>query len=241
MVKTNRSILYLLFFLLLTPKILLTQTHKKIIGAEQQNCTLFADAGPDQTICAPGATVQLQGQISGNYCHFYWSPTTGLDHPYQSHPMATVNQSMAYTLSAIGPNPNGTNLIFNGDFEQGDVGFSSNYFWDPSGVLNEEAYFITTRGDLAKWDWQPCTDHTSSSGNMMCVNASTLGGVDVWCQTVNVQPYTDYIFSLWLVTLHPSSPAQLQFSINDQVVGEPFNASPQTCLWEENCTSRIPY
>ncbi len=207
------------------------------VGPSTTICNLSADAGTDQSICSPGGFVGLNGNANGDYCYYYWSPTSGLTNPYTLNPTASVTTTTTYSLTAVGPNPNGQNLIFNGDFEQGDVGFTSDYYWDPSGILDEEAYFITTRGDYARYDWQPCMDHTSNSGNMMAVNASLQGNVKVWCQQVNVSPDTDYIFSLWLVTLFPANPAILQFSINGQVIGEPFSASPQTCLWQQNCTA----
>ncbi|MEO1624038.1 MAG: T9SS type B sorting domain-containing protein [Bacteroidota bacterium] len=241
MVKTIPPI-YVLFLSVLAISTGVSLSSIQEIAPEKReqsslNCSLWTDAGPDQSICQPGGSLQLNGQAGDDYCDHYWTPVTGLSAPRSLNTQAWVSQTTTYTLTAVGPDPTAPNLIFNPDFEAGDVGFRSNYFWDDSGVLNEEAYVLTTRGDFAKWDWDRCTDHTSGSGNMMCVNASTLGNVEVWCQTINVEPNTDYIFSLWLVTLFPASPARLEFHINGEVIGPPFTANPATCVWEQNCSA----
>lgn len=57
---------------------------------------------PSQTICE-GACVNIGvDPISG--ATFNWSPTTGLDDPTSSNPLACVSVNTIYTLTAVGPN-----------------------------------------------------------------------------------------------------------------------------------------
>jgi gliding motility-associated-like protein len=66
---------------------------------------------------------------------------------------------------------------------------------------------------------------------MMVVNGETTIGAEVWCETVNVLPNTDYVFETWVTTVVASNPAQLQFSINGVLVGNVFQAPSSNCLW----------
>ena len=182
-------------------------------------CGLTVDAGQDQAVCFPGQSVTLNGSFTGDACGFIWDPIIGLSDPNSLNPSVTVLGNQTYTLSAVAFDPAAPNLVVNGNFEAGNTSFTSNYTYAlPDGSLDEEEYTLVTVGSQARPEWGNCGDHTSGSGNMMAVNAATLGGVNVWCQTVPVAPNTNYIFSTWLVTLFPVSPAQLQFWIN----GMPF-------------------
>ncbi|MEO1260622.1 MAG: gliding motility-associated C-terminal domain-containing protein [Bacteroidota bacterium] len=194
----------------------------------------FVEAGDDVILCESGQ-VQLNGSIQGDYCSFEWTPFFGVSDPNILDPLANANiGSTTYYLSAYGFDPAAPNLVFNGDFESGNTGFSTAYTYQPNGDLNEENYRIANFGDEGRPEWDPCTD-LSGNGNMMLVNAATNGNIPVWCQTVNVQPNTSYVLSVWLVTLFPASPAELQFSVNGVNAGDVFNANPSTCIWEQNC------
>ena len=222
-------------FILSIWQILICVFAPDALSQQTNDCGLSVTAGRDSFLCNP-SSLTLQGNISGDICGFYWSPSDGLTDPRSLNPQAWIDRDRTYTLNAISTSSLGSNLIFNPGFELGDTGFTSDYYWDPSGVLNEEAYFITTRGDFAKWDWDLCNDHTTGFGNMMCVNASTRGNVAIWCQDITVAPNTDYLFSMWLVSLFRDSPAELEFRINGEVIGPPFNANPTTCQWEQRCS-----
>jgi hypothetical protein len=67
---------------------------------------------------------------------------------------------------------------------------------------------------------------------MMVVNGAGSPNQNVWCQTVSVNPNSQYVLSAWLTSVNPSSPALLQFSINGSVVGPIFSAGP-VCLWQQ--------
>lgn len=52
------------------------------------------------TLACPGSLVQLQATPGGTYS---WSPAAGLDDPAVFNPIATVEESITYTLTATGP------------------------------------------------------------------------------------------------------------------------------------------
>jgi gliding motility-associated-like protein len=66
---------------------------------------------------------------------------------------------------------------------------------------------------------------------MMIVNGAGLANVNIWQQTVNINPYSMYVFSCWLTSVTPSFPAQLQFFVNGVQIGAVFQATAVNCQW----------
>jgi large repetitive protein len=183
------------------------------------------NAGPDTTICNSGAA-QLHG--SGGLI-YQWSPSTGLSDPNIANPIATPAVTTTYILTASAANGS---ILLNGDFQQGNVGFYSDYTYSAT-VNNESYYYITPNPNSWHGMFSACPDHTTGTGNMMVVNGSSTPNTSVWCETVNVTPNTDYAFSCWLESVYSISPAILQFSINGVLLGTPFNASSTVCQWNQ--------
>lgn len=131
----------------------------------------------------------------------------------------------------------GGNIIFNGDFEQGDTLFTTDYILGTGGawglLSNPGTYAITTSPNLVHNNFQFCADHTSGAGNQMVVNGASTAGTNVWCQTVNVQPNTNYDFSTWVTSVeNTGNVAILQFSINGVNLGNTFSPSTVACNWQ---------
>src|SRR3972149_1171431 len=115
-------------------------------------------------------------------------------------------------------------LLVNGDFEQGNTGFSSGHTYspgiqDPNGGSGE--YTITTNPTLWNLDQAVASygDHTTGSGLMMAINGAT-SVMSAWGETVAVVPSTTYQFSGWLSDwgwILPSGTQQLD--INGRVFG----------------------
>jgi len=130
----------------------------------------------------------------------------------------------------------GSNLVYNGDFEDGNIGFSSDYNYDPNSTT-QGGYSIGT--DVTNAWWASCPDHTSGTGNMMIVDAAcgsngVPGGADLWCQTIQIQPNTDYIFSAWMANGNSAnSYAQLGFYFNGAIVGDTLTSSSTACNWTQ--------
>jgi large repetitive protein len=183
------------------------------------------DAGTGDSICI-GASAQLQGSGGLQYS---WSPAGSLDNPLIANPVATPTSTTTYTMTAWSPSGQ---VIPNGDFSSGNTAFSSAYGYN-SNLWVEGQYYVTNDPNLTHPNFSACTDHTGGSGNMMVVNGAGTPNVNVWCQSIPVIPNTDYVFSTWLASVHPSSPAILQFSINGVLLGAPFGATSTTCQWSQ--------
>lgn len=132
----------------------------------------------------------------------------------------------------------GSDIINNGDFENGNTGFNSDYTVGTGGawgqLSNPGTYAINVNPNNTHNNFSSCGDHTSGNGNMMIVNGANTAGSSVWCQTVNVQPNTDYQFSTWAMSVvNGANVAQLQFSINGSTLGTVFSPSSTSCIWSE--------
>lgn len=113
-------------------------------------------------------------------------------------------------------------LIVNGDFEAGNIGFSSTYQYVNSTIQNgmypEGRYTVNDNPTFNHANFWG-RDHTSGSGKFMIVNGAG-SPVNIWEQTVTVQPNTTYYFSAWAMSLNTVPPyAQLQFNVNGTNVG----------------------
>lgn len=202
---------------------------EKTVPAQPVNCNFTVDAGPDIVIC-PDDPGQLQGSINGNYNTFRWEPPTGLSNPNSLTPTVNTNIDRSYTLIAEGTS---SNLIVNGGFEDGSIApASTGYAYsDPNNFIfaGDGSYTIGNNATLGNiWG---CSPH---GGNWaMAINGATGGGVDVWCQTVNVTPGADHRFEAWIMGItipFMVSYANLEFSINGNVIGT-LEAPANTCTW----------
>jgi gliding motility-associated-like protein len=203
-------------------------TVTKLISVGVANADIIVT--PDTTICE-GGTKQLRTKPALSFC---WSPTTYLNDPNLPNPTTSTPQNITYYFTA---EVTGNNLIINGDFSAGNTGFSSDYRYTNPTNITEGEYNIGTNPQTWNPGMSNCPDHTTGNGNMMMVNGSgTLNSI-VWQQTITVTPNTNYAFSTWLQAVHPTSPAQLQFSINGQPLGNTINASATPCSWNQFYTT----
>ncbi|MDB5223990.1 MAG: hypothetical protein JWN83_2657 [Chitinophagaceae bacterium] len=179
----------------------------------------------DTTICF-GATKKLLSVPSLNFC---WTPTNYLDDPNSANPVTSTPQNITYYLNAA---VTGSNLITNGDFTNGNTGFTSEYNYATPNIT-EGQYFVGTNPQAWNASLSNCKDHTTSNSNMLLVNGSPTPDVNVWKQTITVTPNTNYAFSTWIQALWPPNPAQLSFSINGKDIGSLITASLPTCTWTQ--------
>ncbi|MBK7935831.1 MAG: gliding motility-associated C-terminal domain-containing protein [Lewinellaceae bacterium] len=195
-------------------------------------CPITVDAGPDVYLCSPPTPTQLNGDISGDYLNFFWSPTTGMTGANTLSPTVNVSTTTNYVLTARAADYS-NNLIVNGDFESGNSDFTSDYVYNPGDLVPEGVYDVLANPQDDHPSFAPCDDHTSGSGNMMVVNGAGVPNQNVWCQTMPVTPNTQYVFSAWVTSVVAASPALLQFSINGSPLGNIFAAPGGTCNWQQ--------
>ncbi|MFZ9848216.1 MAG: hypothetical protein ACO3EE_08720, partial [Flavobacteriales bacterium] len=194
----------------------------------QINCNINITA--DTLKICEGESIQIN--TSGNAYKLHWSNTNGLSNANIKNPIASPSTTTKYKLSNRYEYPN--ERIINGDFELGDQNFTSQYGIDCSqGSLEEGFYCVNNATNVYYSNWSTCTDHTSGSGNMMIINASTAAGVQLWCQNISVTTNTDYAFSTWITSVFPDNPALLQFTLNGVLLGDTFRATGTTCEWKE--------
>lgn len=196
-------------------------------------CTTSVDAGMDQIVCTSGSNTTLNALINGDFFDVSWSPTIGLTNPNAAGTTVTLDATTTYTVAVRSFSTD--NLIINGDFSLGDQDFTSDYIYGTGGgaglLSNEGQYAIDNNAGNTHNQFANCSDHTGG-GNMMVINASG-DASNIWCQTVSVDPGTEYAFSAWVTSVVSQNPAILQFSINGTLLGSPYNASAATCSWNQ--------
>ena len=180
-----------------------------------------------------GDTVQLQ--VNTNVTTLNWTPSGTLSNATIASPLAFPSTTTTYYINT--PTSLSTNLVVNGDFENGNVSFSSTYTVGTGGtwglLSNEGTYVVNTNANNTHTNFSSCTDHTLGTGNYMVINGATIANQTIWCQTVNVTPNTNYQLSTWVTSVEATNPANLQFTINGIDIGNPFTASTTTCQWDQ--------
>lgn len=197
---------------------------------------------PDSIVC-PGTSLPLYA--SGSSTGYSWTATPNdpsIANPTAQFTTATPTQSTLYTVSSTVSRTR--NLIDNGDFEQGDVAFESQYtgYPFPPNPANpgfaQRAYSIVYNGRQFEPQFQLCTDHTTGSGRMMAVDGAVAPNITLWAQKVAVTPNTNYSVQYWLQSIDPNSPSQLEMQMNGSPITgnastSTLTASSTPCIWQQ--------
>lgn len=184
-------------------------------------------------VCGLSGNVTLSGQIfGGSALDYFWEPAGLVNNPNSLTTTATVSGPTTFTFTARAMTTN--NLILNGDFESGNSGFTSdfNYVAPGPAFLAGGVYTVITSPSIVSGSFPPCDDHTSGAGNMLLVNASNNTGADVWCQTISVNPNSDYIFEAFVGTVG-IIPVAMNLTINGIQISSTFNAGSLLCDWQQ--------
>lgn len=182
--------------------------------------------GNDTTLCQ-GQSLTIGA--TSTYDTYLWN--TG-----NMNPTITVTNPGTYTLNVSTLEQN---LVVNGDFSQGNTGFTSNYVYGTGGawglLSNEGQYAIAANANQTHNNFANCWDNTvgNNTGSMMVVNGSSVPNAVIWQQTITVTPNTNYQFSAWGASVVSSNPGVLRFMINGVQVGAQLNLSPQLCNWQQ--------
>ncbi|MFY7963377.1 MAG: LamG-like jellyroll fold domain-containing protein [Chitinophagaceae bacterium] len=183
----------------------------------------------DTSICS-GKSLSL---ISSNsFTDFCWLSSDNSLTGSVVNPMVTPINTTTYTLTTKAL---GNNLILNGDFEQGNSGFETDYVFNP-GTAGAIQGIYTIGNNPKNWlsAFAACTDHTPGTTNdkMLMLDGSTKSGVELWRQTIFVKPNTTYNFSFWLQSIVAQNPAVIKVKINGKYYENSIKADLATCSWK---------
>lgn len=182
-------------------------------------------------ICEVGDSVHLNAR-PGMSAYQWEAEDVNFPNPTIPNPVVFPLQPSLLTVTML-PEFTAENLIENPGFEEGNIGFTSDYEY---GVLVTAPglYGVSESAEILNHLYfSDCPDHTSSEGQMLVVDGSARENEKVWCQVVSIEPDKNYAFSAWITSVKRENPARLQFSINGEKLGEPFRASDIVCEWRQ--------
>jgi gliding motility-associated-like protein len=195
-------------------------------GQVDENCDCQAvSAGADTTICS-GNSVQLNA--TSGFTDYLWSPATGLSDPAIANPIASPSATTTYTVTALMQGPE---LVVNGDFSAGNVGFTSNQnystTYSPCNYDVGPQFFTYPDPTL--------TDHTPTSDNMLMAIDGCPSPTIIWEETMLViDPNTNYTFSFWASRadqVQPTFEIHLIGNVTGDVLISTTPGIPYTGIW----------
>ncbi|MCE1197693.1 MAG: hypothetical protein LWW85_01885 [Marinilabiliales bacterium] len=209
-----------------------TYTDPSTGCSNSASTTVTVNPNPQVTIqpnyCAVPGKVRLTANGGTNYV---WSNGLNTNPIYVDiADTYTVSSTNSYGCTGWASLPVSTELVQNGDFSSGNVGFTNAYgsTTASNGLFPEGLYAVGPDPQFYHTNFWG-HDHTTGSGNFLMVNGIGSPGVVVWQETVNLLPNTDYYFSAWAASLNNVAPfANLQFNVNGVLVGTtaPLVAGP---------------
>jgi len=198
---------------------------------------------PDSLHLCQRETSTISPAITGtdSILNISWSPATGLSSTNILNPVVTAATSGWYYLTVNSVLPD--NLIANGSFSIGNVGFTSAYSYVPSStsaLVPSGLYTITTDPALDNpFATDSFGDHTTGMGNMLAINGASTP-INVWCETIPVTPNTNYDFSAWFANWSSDTTSNLpiiQFEVNGILIGTPFDFPHPDGVWTQFFTT----
>ncbi len=125
-------------------------------------------------------------------------------------------------LWAVCPPWSQSNLLINGDFSQGNIGFRSDYTYSSTDCTPAGYYSIGNNPHSCNGAAPSFGDHTTGTGLMMVVNGAVTPGVVAWEEIVSVLPGKSYVFRGWVADWGndslPQEAARLMVIINGSTI-----------------------
>jgi len=188
------------------------------------------------TICEGESTTLSATGGAGNYTWTANPTDDSITNPNSVAQNVSPSVTTIYTLTS-GTASATTNLVDNGDFSEGNTGFTTEYNQvsnpNPFGV--QSSYDIVTNPNSWFSAFASCGDHTTGTGNLMVFDGSTdpTGNVKAWCAgtPIVVVPNTNYTFSYYVASAAPENPAKIEVLINGVSLAPPVTAPSTTCVW----------
>lgn len=145
--------------------------------------------------------------------------------------------SMFFAIGFVGPilaqTPICCNILTNGDFEQGAVGFTSSLPQNCGCAAS--SYCVNTNFQTKCSGWQNVNDHTSGSGKFLIVDGDDNSPVpvDVWRTNTTINAGANYCFSFWVASQY-DLPFDLGLAVNGTPVsGAVFSVQQGTASWTQ--------
>ncbi|MBR1512816.1 MAG: T9SS type A sorting domain-containing protein [Bacteroidales bacterium] len=181
---------------------------------------------PPSATIEPGGSVQL---TASGALYYTWSPAEGLSTTEGPVTVASPLVTTTYTCNGF---VLGDDCVVNGNFDQGNYGFTSAYVYNTN-LWDEGTYYVDYDASLHHENFQGLGH--GGTGNFMIVNGSMTPGTNVWTEQITVNPGSYYAFSTWVSSVGgtPDQAAQLQFSINGTQIGDIFYAPATYLGWEQ--------
>ena len=211
-------------------------------GANYQISDIVLEA-PNELIVSEGSNICIGETVelvaSGGTGSYTWTAIpedASLTNPNLAIQSLNPLETTTYTVSS-GAISSTENLIINGDFSQGNIGFTTGYTQvdDPNPFGVQSSYNIVTNPSQWFAPFSACPDHTTGNGNMMVFDGATepTGTTSVWCNAdvINVTPNTNYTFTYHITSVSPENTANIEVTINGFPIGLPIPVSPLTCTW----------
>ena len=205
-------------------------------GGCDSTVTLHLTVNPTATINhTPDTTILIGDSVTlhvNNIDNVTWYDSDNNIISISDSLVISPTASTTYYISGFNQD---TSIALNGDFEAGNVYFTSGYTYT-SNLVPEGKYYVGPNAHNYHVGFPNWPDHTTGNGNYMIVNGTTSNGITVWSQTVPVIPHTDYDFSAWVCNVslgNPDNVAYLQFSINGTQLGNIFHCPASLYTWEQ--------
>lgn len=194
---------------------------------------------PDSLSACNGDVLTMSPIITGavSVRQVLWRPSQGCSDITAEQPQITVTIPEYYTITVT---TSAANLLINGDFSLGDVGFTSQYV--SNSPVNCAAciggtYTVDTTTIRPNPGWLAFGDHTTGTGKFMIINSASTGPLSFWCETIPVTPNTDYTFSGWVVRCNGDAGSWdttvLNCNINGMELSNIYTARDQAGIWSQ--------
>ncbi len=127
----------------------------------------------------------------------------------------------------------GGNLLRNGDFERGNLFFTSDFEYEELSIFEEGTYTVTTDAESVNANYRPCGDHTTGSTNYLVINGDPEVGKKFWCETIAVEEDIEYMYGAWITNVSPFSRAEFGMTIDGVLVTDSLQIVADPCEWVE--------
>jgi len=195
--------------------------------------TITATANDVNPLAAcDGITVNLKS--SGfNIGNQYWTGPNNFYTTDANPSLGPITATNAGTYTVTGSALSGVNLLTNGDFEQGNIGFGSSYNF-VANSNNQDIYYVGPNPQNMNSAFCTCPDHTTGHGNQMYCDGAITDGVIAWSESVSVSKGADYQFSFWTQNIDPGGvSSKLQLYVNGIPVGTEYTTPASGAGWQQ--------